>query len=36
MSEDTYTGAVTVGGPIDVRHLPALTIAGITFGNILA
>src|ERR1700760_689072 len=32
MSEDTYTGAVTVGGPVDVRHLPALTIAKVAVG----
>lgn len=32
MSEDTYTGAVVVGGPIDVRHLPALTIAKVAVG----
>ncbi len=33
MSEDTYTGAVAVGGPIDVRHLPALTIAKVQVGE---
>jgi glyoxylase-like metal-dependent hydrolase (beta-lactamase superfamily II) len=31
-AEDTYTGAVTVGGPIDVRELPALTIAKLAVG----
>jgi glyoxylase-like metal-dependent hydrolase (beta-lactamase superfamily II) len=29
---DTYTGAVTVGGPVDVRRLPALTIAKVAVG----
>jgi glyoxylase-like metal-dependent hydrolase (beta-lactamase superfamily II) len=32
MSNDTYTGAVTVGGPIDVRRLPNLTIAKVAVG----
>ena len=30
--DDTYTGKVQVGGPIDVRRLPALTIAKIAVG----
>ena len=29
---DTYTGAVTVGGPMDVRRLPGLTIAKLAVG----
>jgi glyoxylase-like metal-dependent hydrolase (beta-lactamase superfamily II) len=29
---DTYTGAVTVGGPQDVRRLPGLTIVKIAVG----
>ena len=29
---DTYTGAVTVGGPMDVRRLPGLTIAKVAVG----
>jgi glyoxylase-like metal-dependent hydrolase (beta-lactamase superfamily II) len=32
MSDDTYTGAVTVGGPVDVRRLPDLTIAKVAVG----
>jgi glyoxylase-like metal-dependent hydrolase (beta-lactamase superfamily II) len=32
MSDDTYTGAVTVGGPVDVRRLPNLTIAKVAVG----
>ncbi len=32
MSDDTYTGAVQVGGPVDVRHLPGLTIAKVAVG----
>ncbi|MGX7679822.1 MBL fold metallo-hydrolase [Jatrophihabitans sp. DSM 45814] len=31
---DTYTGEVRVGGPIDVRELPALTIAKLAVGNL--
>lgn len=27
-----YTGAVTVGGPVDVRHLPGLMIAKVAVG----
>lgn len=30
---DSYTGAVQVGGPIDVRELPALTIAKVAVGE---
>ncbi len=29
---DTYTGAVQVGGPMDVRRLPGLTIAKLAVG----
>src|SRR3954452_10282552 len=29
---DTYTGAVEVGGPMDVRRLPGLTIAKLAVG----
>ncbi|HVU91043.1 MAG TPA: MBL fold metallo-hydrolase [Jatrophihabitans sp.] len=29
---DSYTGAVTVGGPMDVRRLPGLTIAKLAVG----
>jgi glyoxylase-like metal-dependent hydrolase (beta-lactamase superfamily II) len=29
---DTYTGAVAVGGPMDVRRLPGLTIAKLAVG----
>jgi glyoxylase-like metal-dependent hydrolase (beta-lactamase superfamily II) len=29
---DTYTGKVTVGGPMDVRRLPGLTIAKLAVG----
>src|SRR5271170_2840338 len=29
---DTYTGEVSVGGPVDVRRLPALTIAKVAVG----
>ena len=29
---DTYTGDVTVGGPMDVRRLPGLTIAKVAVG----
>lgn len=29
---DTYTGSVQVGGPVDVRRLPALTIAKVAVG----
>ena len=29
---DTYTGAVEVGGPIDIRRLPGLTIAKLAVG----
>jgi glyoxylase-like metal-dependent hydrolase (beta-lactamase superfamily II) len=32
MSDDTYTGAVQVGGPVDVRRLPGLTIAKVAVG----
>ena len=32
MSQDNYTGAVKVGGPMDVRRLPALTIAKVAVG----
>ncbi len=32
MSDDTYTGAVKVGGPMDVRRLPGLTIAKLAVG----
>jgi glyoxylase-like metal-dependent hydrolase (beta-lactamase superfamily II) len=32
MSTDTYTGAVTVGGPVDIRRLPGLTIAKVAVG----
>jgi glyoxylase-like metal-dependent hydrolase (beta-lactamase superfamily II) len=31
-SSDTYTGAVAVGGPVDVRRLPGLTIAKVAVG----
>jgi glyoxylase-like metal-dependent hydrolase (beta-lactamase superfamily II) len=33
MSEQTYTGAVFVGGPADVRRLPGLTIAKLAVGK---
>jgi glyoxylase-like metal-dependent hydrolase (beta-lactamase superfamily II) len=29
---DSYTGAVSVGGPVDVRRLPGLTIAKLAVG----
>ncbi len=29
---DTYTGKVTVGGEMDVRRLPGLTIAKLAVG----
>lgn len=32
MSADTYTGKVSVGGPMDVRRLPGLTIAKLAVG----
>jgi glyoxylase-like metal-dependent hydrolase (beta-lactamase superfamily II) len=32
MSNDTYTGKVAVGGPMDVRRLPGLTIAKLAVG----
>jgi glyoxylase-like metal-dependent hydrolase (beta-lactamase superfamily II) len=32
MSDDTYTGKVTAGGPMDVRRLPGLTIAKVSVG----
>jgi glyoxylase-like metal-dependent hydrolase (beta-lactamase superfamily II) len=31
-SPDSYSGAVVVGGPIDVRRLPGLTIAKVAVG----
>lgn len=33
MSEPSYTGAVYVGGPADVRRLPGLTIAKLAVGK---
>ena len=30
--DDSYTGAVSVGGPMDVRRLPGLTIAKLAVG----
>jgi glyoxylase-like metal-dependent hydrolase (beta-lactamase superfamily II) len=33
MATDTYTGAVTVGGPADVRTLPGLTITKVAVGD---
>lgn len=33
MSEHSYTGAVHVGGPADVRRLPGLTIAKLAVGK---
>jgi glyoxylase-like metal-dependent hydrolase (beta-lactamase superfamily II) len=32
MSNDTYTGQVSVGGPMDVRRLPNLTIVKVAVG----
>jgi glyoxylase-like metal-dependent hydrolase (beta-lactamase superfamily II) len=32
MTSDTYTGNVEVGGPMDVRRLPGLTIAKLAVG----
>jgi glyoxylase-like metal-dependent hydrolase (beta-lactamase superfamily II) len=32
MERDSYTGEVTVGGPIDVRRLPDITIAKLAVG----
>lgn len=32
MTSDTYTGKVEVGGPMDVRRLPGLTIAKLAVG----
>jgi glyoxylase-like metal-dependent hydrolase (beta-lactamase superfamily II) len=32
MVSDTYTGRVSVGGPVDVRRLPGLTIAKVAVG----
>lgn len=32
METDTYTGKVSVGGPMDVRRLPGLTIAKLAVG----
>jgi glyoxylase-like metal-dependent hydrolase (beta-lactamase superfamily II) len=32
MTSDTYTGNVEVGGPMDVRRLPGLTIANLAVG----
>lgn len=32
MSSDSYTGKVSVGGPMDVQRLPGLTIAKMTVG----
>jgi glyoxylase-like metal-dependent hydrolase (beta-lactamase superfamily II) len=31
--QDSYTGAVSVGGPMDVRRLPGLTIAKLAVGR---
>jgi glyoxylase-like metal-dependent hydrolase (beta-lactamase superfamily II) len=32
MNDDAYTGKVSVGGPMDVRRLPGLTIAKLAVG----
>src|SRR5262245_20949338 len=32
MTNDSYTGKVSVGGPMDVRRLPGLTIAKLAVG----
>jgi glyoxylase-like metal-dependent hydrolase (beta-lactamase superfamily II) len=33
MSDDSYSGKVSVGGPMDVRRLPGLTIAKLAVGS---